>query len=708
MSLKKTLAFILPAAFLLASQSFAAGPILWGPNSTSTSLQSGVLFGSGSGPGLLTGSLDPTSVAVLAPAGSVYLSSSTNSLYSKQDAGSSTNWSRAMFQPANTVTTRLFVAPGGVDAAGCGSIGNPCAHGEYASASITDACTSVSGGVKRYLISYLGGTYNEPTLTLRNCIYYVGAGGNPGMTYVRVNNGAGSVVVDSAGVNTAANFRGGIKGIYLGGGTGMNLDIHGAGYSNPANASHIEIDDVAVTGNLTINGRDQDNDYSEIYNTQVFGSATIDSQQTSPCVNSFFYGTFTQLASWASSYVTFQNTSVSGAALFHTTTGALVNFTVSGSNFGSTFTTTIDPGQGLVYLATDNSSLPTASNVSLAASTVRTYLSDASGVHYAPTTPGNWTSQPSQVYGALDILASSKQPNISNFSCPANQWIDQWTGPNTFTCVQPGFTNLSGSISAAQMLALPSADIYVGNGSNQPAAVAMSGDVHISNTGATTIQPNVVTNADLAQMAANTIKGNNTGGLANAADLTTSQVNTMLGDVTTLSAVGASPNANGATISGNTLNLQPFDATHPGVVPASGGGTINYLRADGQFAQPAAASGQISVAVAPINFNSGTQTISYQMNSTNIVSVAGNHTIGANELFTLVDTSGGAYTITLPAPNYLKVTIKDSTGNSQTNPITLARHGSELIEGVAANRTLTGNFNAWTFVDDGTNWHQVY
>ena len=33
----------------------------------------------------------------------------------------------------------------------------------------------------------------------------------------------------------------------------------------------------------------------------------------------------------------------------------------------------------------------------------------------------------------------------------------------------------------------------------------------------------------------------------------------------TLSAVGSSPNANGATIGGTTLNLQPSDATHPGV-----------------------------------------------------------------------------------------------------------------------------------------------
>ncbi|MBK9294123.1 MAG: hypothetical protein IPM57_06710 [Oligoflexia bacterium] len=40
------------------------------------------------------------------------------------------------------------------------------------------------------------------------------------------------------------------------------------------------------------------------------------------------------------------------------------------------------------------------------------------------------------------------------------------------------------------------------------------------------------------------------------------------GGVTTMTAVGSSPNANGATISGTDLTLQPADATNPGVVTA--------------------------------------------------------------------------------------------------------------------------------------------
>jgi hypothetical protein len=66
-----------------------------------------------------------------------------------------------------------------------------------------------------------------------------------------------------------------------------------------------------------------------------------------------------------------------------------------------------------------------------------------------------------------------------------------------------------------------------------------------------------VTNKFLANMATDTIKGNVTGGSANPQDLTGLQVNTI---------------------------LPVFTSSLNGLVPASGGGTTNFLRADGTWA----------------------------------------------------------------------------------------------------------------------------
>jgi hypothetical protein len=93
--------------------------------------------------------------------------------------------------------------------------------------------------------------------------------------------------------------------------------------------------------------------------------------------------------------------------------------------------------------------------------------------------------------------------------------------------------------------------------SNLPALI---GDVTTpGGSAATTIAPHAVTNAKAAQMAHGTIKGRTSSGL---------------GDPEDLSAADA------------TALMEVFTSGLKGLAPGSGGGTTNYLRADGAWAAP--------------------------------------------------------------------------------------------------------------------------
>ena len=100
------------------------------------------------------------------------------------------------------------------------------------------------------------------------------------------------------------------------------------------------------------------------------------------------------------------------------------------------------------------------------------------------------------------------------------------------------------------------------------ARAALTGDVTAPvGSNATTIANDAVTNAKLANMNAATIKGNNTGVAGDPLDLTGTQTTAMLDTVT---------------------------PALKGLAPASGGGTTNFLRADGTWAAPAGGGGGVT------------------------------------------------------------------------------------------------------------------
>jgi hypothetical protein len=91
------------------------------------------------------------------------------------------------------------------------------------------------------------------------------------------------------------------------------------------------------------------------------------------------------------------------------------------------------------------------------------------------------------------------------------------------------------------------------------------GDVTVSGGGTTwTIDPAVITNAKLANVSTATFKGRTTAGVGSPEDLTGTQA---------------------------TALLDTFTSTLKGLTPASGGGTANFLRADGTWAAPSGSGG---------------------------------------------------------------------------------------------------------------------
>lgn len=126
--------------------------------------------------------------------------------------------------------------------------------------------------------------------------------------------------------------------------------------------------------------------------------------------------------------------------------------------------------------------------------------------------------------GATGATGPNSATNLTFAQTATTLTIESSTGNDAVLPVADA-TN-AGVLSAADKVKL---NALTGTNSGDQ-TITLTGDVTGSGTGsfAATISNNVVTNAKAAQMPANTIKGNNTGAAANATDLTTAQVKTLL------------------------------------------------------------------------------------------------------------------------------------------------------------------------------------
>jgi hypothetical protein len=168
--------------------------------------------------------------------------------------------------------------------------------------------------------------------------------------------------------------------------------------------------------------------------------------------------------------------------------------------------------------------------------------------------------------------------------------------------------------------------------------ITLTGDATGSGTGsfAVTISSNVVTNAKLAQMANNTIKGNTSGGTANASDLA-------LGDLTVPSILSVSGGTKSVIGSGAAISLANQSANLVLSGPSSGSAATPTFRS----------------------------LVNADIPGLTIQSKSANYTVLSTDRFMIGDATSAAFTFTLPTgqtgvPLFFKKKDSDATFNAIT------------------------------------------
>ncbi|MCU0531797.1 MAG: hypothetical protein MUE76_06875 [Syntrophales bacterium] len=199
------------------------------------------------------------------------------------------------------------------------------------------------------------------------------------------------------------------------------------------------------------------------------------------------------------------------------------------------------------------------------------------------------------------LMSAADKTKLDGIASGANNYVHpNHTGDVTST--GDGATVIANdAVTFAKMQDIPT-DSLIGRDTTltgNPETITVTGGIEFSGAGSirtsaftgdvtkaagdtvTTIAINVVNNNKLADMAANTLKGNATAGIADPADLpvnTNSFVGRLTGNIENLGGTEA------------TTLLDVFTSSLKGLAPASGGGTTNFLRADGTWAAPGGGS----------------------------------------------------------------------------------------------------------------------
>jgi hypothetical protein len=289
-------------------------------------------------------------------------------------------------------TQMVYVAVGGNDTTGDGSIGNPFATVSKALSVITTASSN-----NRFIIKLMGGKIIDTTTPLLKPWVYI-VGDQEDGTYWKVTASGNNIGVDPSFVTG----RAGITNVYLGASTNLNLDFYSIGPNTGTPSAVIDLEDIYITGNLNYYGRTPDIDYLQGKGLFLFGTFNADALQVN-CNGCVFNGNVNLTSNQAASNSQYNagifqgNVVISGThanAEQLTSNPIFGTLTISGTN---------------TVLTADAVSLPTQAKQTISGGAQIATITDSYNLNYVATTPGNWpTPIPSTVTSALDSLATPK------------------------------------------------------------------------------------------------------------------------------------------------------------------------------------------------------------------------------------------------------------------------------------------------------------
>ena len=199
------------------------------------------------------------------------------------------------------------------------------------------------------------------------------------------------------------------------------------------------------------------------------------------------------------------------------------------------------------------------------------------------------------------------------------------------------------------------------------------GDITVTATGATwTIDADVVTNAKLANVATATLKGRVAAGTGDPEDLSGSQA---------------------------TALLDVFTSSLKGLSPASGGGTANFLRADGAWAAPAGGGGSPGGASGEIQFNNagafaGAADVEIEGGQLRLPDIAVPATPAAGGLKLFAKGVAGRLLAATFGPSGLFTTLQPNLGRNRIATWAPAGNSTTIVADGAAALTATGTATA--------------